>query len=335
MNGLKDSLKRPMHDLRISVTDRCNFRCVYCMPKDVFGKEYPFLPKDALLSFEEIFRLVRALMPLGIRKVRLTGGEPLMRKGVEELVAMLAQIDGLEISMTTNGSLLVDTAQKLKRAGLQRVTVSLDALDDAIFKQMNGVELPVARVLDGIKAAKEAGLSPLKINMVVKRGLNDAQILPMARAFRWEGMIVRFIEYMDVGNSNGWQTGDVVPAKEILERIHAVFPLEPIEANYRGEVAKRWRYQDGGGEIGLIASVTQPFCGDCTRLRLSADGQLFTCLFATKGHNLREILRPAISDAQIAKVVSGIWSARADRYSEVRGSQPQQGKKVEMSYIGG
>jgi len=325
----------PMHDLRISVTDRCNFRCVYCMPKDVFGKEYPFLPKDALLSFEEIFRLVRALMPLGVRKVRLTGGEPLMRKGVEELVAMLAQIDGLEISMTTNGSLLVDTAQKLKRAGLQRVTVSLDALDDAIFKQMNGVELPVARVLDGIKAAKEAGLSPLKINMVVKRGLNDAQILPMARAFRWEGMIVRFIEYMDVGNSNGWQTGDVVPAKEILERIHAVFPLEPIEANYHGEVAKRWRYQDGGGEIGLIASVTQPFCGDCTRLRLSADGQLFTCLFATKGHNLREILRPAISDAQVAKVVSGIWSARVDRYSEVRGSQPQQGKKVEMSYIGG
>jgi GTP 3',8-cyclase len=330
-----DTFKRPLRDLRISVTDRCNFRCVYCMPKEVFGKDFQFLPRAEILSFEEIERLVRVFVGLGVQKVRLTGGEPLVRRNIERLVEMLAKVSDLDLTLTTNGSLLAGKARALREAGLKRVTVSLDSLDDAVFKSMNDVDFPVSRVLEGMDAAEAAGLSPLKVNMVVKRGLNEQSILPMARHFRGTGRILRFIEYMDVGSSNGWRLNDVVSAREIVATIDRELPLEPIEKNYPGEVAERWRYRDGSGEIGVIASVTQAFCADCTRARLSADGSLFTCLFATQGHDLRALVRSDASDGQIADSIAAIWAARDDRYSELRSEETVGLKKIEMSFIGG
>jgi cyclic pyranopterin phosphate synthase len=330
-----DVFARPLHDLRVSVTDRCNFRCVYCMPKDVFGKDFQFLPRAEILSFEEIERLVRVFVGLGVRKVRLTGGEPLVRRNIERLVEMLAKVSDLDLTLTTNGSLLASKARMLRDAGLKRVTVSLDSLDDAVFKSMNDVDFPVARVLEGIDAAEAAGLAPVKVNMVVKRGLNDDSILPMARHFRGTGRILRFIEYMDVGSSNGWRLNDVVSAREIIATIDRELPLEPIGKNYPGEVAERWRYRDGTGEIGVIASVTQAFCADCTRARLSADGSLYTCLFATQGHDLRPLVRGAATDAEIADAIAAIWTARDDRYSELRSEETVGLKKIEMSFIGG
>ena len=331
-----DTLGRPLHDLRISVTDRCNFRCVYCMPKEVFGRDHAFLPRAEILDFEEIERIVRVLTGLGAAKVRLTGGEPLVRRNLERLVAMLSAIPGVEdLTLTTNASLLAGKAQLLADAGLRRVTVSLDALDDATFMRMNDVAFPVARVLDGIAAAETAGLGPIKINSVVRRGLNDHAVLDLAGHFRGTGHTVRFIEYMDVGHSNGWRMDDVVPAAEIVSMIDARWPLEPIQPSYRGEVANRYRYRDGAGEVGVIASVTQPFCGDCTRLRLSADGQLFTCLFATRGHDLRGLLRSGARDADLADSTRALWRVRDDRYSELRTAETAELPKVEMSYIGG
>ena len=332
---LQDQLGRSLRDLRISVTDRCNFRCVYCMPKEVFGKDFQFLDRKALLSFEEIERVVRVFRELGVKKVRLTGGEPLVRRNIETLVAMLSALDGLDLTLTTNGSLLKLKAPALRQAGLKRITVSLDSLDDAVFRAMNDVDFPVARVLEGIDAAAAAGLNPIKVNMVVKRGVNDASIVPMARFFREHGHILRFIEYMDVGHTNGWRMDDVVSAAEIVARIDRELPLEPADPNYRGEVAKRWRYRDGNGEIGLIASVTQAFCRDCTRARLSAEGQIYTCLFATAGHNLRGLLREGASDEAIRAFIQSLWAKRTDRYSEIRGSQTIPLEKIEMSYIGG
>jgi GTP 3',8-cyclase len=330
-----DTFKRPLRDLRISVTDRCNFRCVYCMPKEVFGKDFQFLPRAEILSFEEIERLVRVFVGLGVQKVRLTGGEPLVRRHIERLVEMLATVSDLDLTLTTNGSLLAAKAKALKVAGLKRVTVSLDSLDDAVFKSMNDVDFPVANVLEGMDAAEAAGLAPIKVNMVVKRGLNEQSILPMARHFRGTGRILRFIEYMDVGSSNGWRLNDVVSAREIVATIDRELPLEPVEKNYTGEVAERWRYRDGSGEIGVIASVTQAFCADCTRARLSADGSLFTCLFATQGHDLRALVRSEATDAQIADSIAAIWTARDDRYSELRSEETAGLKKIEMSFIGG
>ena len=332
---ITDTLNRPLRDLRISVTDRCNFRCTYCMPKEIFGPGYRFLPQSDLLSFEEIKRLVCILKPLGVRKVRLTGGEPLLRQDLEILVEMLSEIPNLELAITTNGSLLSRKAQLLKKAGLDRVTVSLDSLDDEIFKNINGVNIPVEKVLDGIKAAEDAGFSPLKVNMVVKRGINDQLIIPMAKYFYDSPHIVRFIEYMDVGNTNRWCLDEVVPVREIIEIINSELPIEPLEANYRGEVAMRWKYKDGNGEIGLIASVSQPFCGDCSRGRLSAIGQLYTCLFASDSHDLRILLRNGASDSEIKHRVVNIWHDRDDRYSETRFDNTKEKKKVEMSYIGG
>jgi cyclic pyranopterin phosphate synthase len=332
-----DKLNRPLRDLRISVTDRCNFRCVYCMPKEVFGRDYRFLDRKELLSFEEIERLARAFKELGVEKLRLTGGEPLVRRNIEELIERLASIEGLDLALTTNASLLPQKAQALKDAGLKRVTVSLDSLDDEVFRAMNDVDFPVERVLQGIDAAEAAGL-PVKINMVVKRGLNEDSILQMARHFRGTPHVLRFIEFMDVGATNGWNMGDVVSAKEIVERIGTEFPLEPAEANYRGEVAKRWRYTDGGGEVGVIASVTQPFCGDCSRARLSAEGKLYTCLFAVRGHDLRALVRDGSDDAAVNETLRAIWERRADRYSELRSaetSEQRRSQRVEMSYIGG
>jgi len=305
------------------------------MPKEIFGQGYKFLPKADLLTFEEISRLVNILVDLGVRKIRLTGGEPLLRRDIEILVEMLSQIPEIEMAMTTNGSLLARKAQKLKEAGLERVTVSLDAMDDEIFNIMNDVEFPVQRVLEGIKAAESAGLSPIKINMVVKRRVNESDILPMARYFHGSGHILRYIEFMDVGTTNGWKMDDVLSAKEIIEIVNAEMPIEPLEPNYRGEVANRWRYKDGGGEIGVIASVTQPFCGDCTRLRLSAKGELFTCLFGVNGHDLRALVRSEATDEEINAHLAEIWKVREDRYSEVRSSETSSLPKVEMSYIGG
>jgi GTP 3',8-cyclase len=330
-----DTLGRPLRDLRISVTDRCNFRCVYCMPKDVFGPDYQFLSRSDLLSFEEIARLARVFRRQGVEKIRLTGGEPLLRRNLERLIGMLAEIPGVELTLTTNGSLLARKARALKAAGLHRVTVSLDSLDDRVFRAMNDADYPVADVLAGIDAAADAGLAPVKINMVVKRGMNDASIVPMARRFRGSGHIVRFIEFMDVGMTNGWRMDDVVPSAEVVERIGAEMPLQPLEPNYAGEVAERWRYTDGGGEIGVISSVTQAFCGTCTRARLSTEGTLYTCLFANAGYDLRSMLRGGASDEAIASAIGGIWRARADRYSEIRTADTAKARKIEMSYIGG
>jgi len=329
-----DTLGRPIRDLRISVTDRCNFRCVYCMPKGVFGREYRFLERRELLTFEEIALLAQAFAAHGVRKLRITGGEPLLRRDLERLIAMLARIDRAEITLTTNGALLTGKAQTLADAGLARITVSLDSLDDATFRAMNDVEFPVDRVLEGIDAAAGAGL-PVKVNMVVKRGANDNGVLPMARFFREQGHVLRFIEFMDVGRTNGWRLDDVVPAAEIVRTIDAELPLEPVEPGYRGEVASRYRYRDGSGEIGVIASVTQPFCRDCTRARLSAEGRLYTCLFAVRGHDLRALVRGGATDAELQAEIGRIWGERADRYSEIRSEHTSGLPRVEMSYIGG
>ncbi|MBN9627625.1 MAG: cyclic pyranopterin phosphate synthase [Acidovorax sp. SCN 65-28] len=348
---LTDARGRPLRDLRISVTDRCNFRCNYCMPKEVFDKDYPYLPHGALLSFEEITRLARLFLAHGVRKIRLTGGEPLLRKNLEDLVAQLAQlrtVDGVapDLTLTTNGSLLARKAQALKDAGLNRVTVSLDGLDDTIFRRMNDVDFPVADVLAGIEAAHAAGLSHIKVNMVVKRGTNDHEILPMARHFRGTGTTLRFIEYMDVGATNGWRMDEVLPSAELIERLRAELPLVPLDPSSPGETAERWGYADAQGkhdpalgEVGVISSVTQAFCHDCNRARLSTEGKLYLCLFASQGYDLRSLLRGGASDADIASAIAPIWQQRNDRYSELRSSLPadtgQGARRVEMSYIGG
>ena len=331
---ITDRLGRPIRDLRISVTDRCNFRCVYCMPKEVYGHDYAFLGRRELLTFEEIERVARVFVELGVRKLRITGGEPLVRRDLEVLVAKLAAMDA-DLTLTTNGALLAAKARALAAAGLGRVTVSLDSLDDATFRRMNDVDFPVARVLAGIDAASGAGLAPVKVNAVVKRGLNDDGIVEMARFFRGTGHILRFIEYMDVGHTNGWRMDDVVPAAEIVERIGSEFPLEPLDPLYGGEVARRYRYVDGGGEIGVIASVTQPFCGSCTRARISADGKLYTCLFAVGGHDLRGLLRAGATDDELASTLAAVWGAREDQYSALRSAETADLERVEMSYIGG
>jgi cyclic pyranopterin phosphate synthase len=328
-----DTFGRPLRDLRISVTDRCNFRCVYCMPKEVFGHEHRFLDRKELLTFEEITRVARSFVALGVEKLRITGGEPLVRRDLERLIAMLAEL-GVDLTLTTNASLLPQKAQALADAGLRRITVSLDALDDATFRALNDVDFGVDRVLAGIDAAAAAGL-PVKVNCVLKRGSNENQIVPLARHFHGTGHTLRFIEYMDVGHTNGWRLDDVVPAAEIVAAINAELPLEQLEPNYRGEVARRWRFRDGGGEIGVIASVTQPFCGDCTRARISAEGRLFTCLFALRGHDLRAAIRGGASDEELEATLRGIWGQRGDRYSELRSAATTDLPKVEMSYIGG
>jgi cyclic pyranopterin phosphate synthase len=342
--GLIDRLGRPLRDLRVSVTDRCNFRCTYCMPKEVFGREYPFLAREEVLTFEEIERLTRVFVSIGVEKVRITGGEPLLRRDIEKLVAMLSAIEGLrDLTMTTNGSLLKRKARALKEAGLNRVTVSLDSLDDDVFKSMNDVDFPVSRVLEGIEAAAEAGLTPVKVNVVVKRGVNEASVAEVASHFRGSGHIVRFIEYMDVGTTNGWRLDDVVPAVEIQRLIEGEKgssrtpggALERLPANYPGEVAKRYRYGDASGEVGVIASVSEPFCGDCSRARVSADGNLYTCLFAARGHDLRALLRAGKGDGEIAEFLRGVWRVREDRYSEKRSAETAGLPKVEMPYVGG
>ncbi len=327
---------RPVRDLRISVTDRCNFRCTYCMPKEIFGKDYEFLARDQLLSFEEITRIATAFAAEGVTKIRLTGGEPLLRRGIEALVAMLAAVDGVDdLTLTTNGSLLERKAEALAEAGLSRVTVSLDSMDDTVFMAMNDVGYPVDAVLAGIDAAAEAGLTPVKVNMVVKRGVNEDSIVEVAEHFRHTGHIVRFIEFMDVGTTNGWNMASVVPAAEVVSRISEKFPLEPADPNYQGEVANRWRYVDGAGEIGVISSVTQPFCSDCTRVRLSAEGRLYTCLFAVAGTDLRAAIRNGADDAELHAIITDVWSRRTDRYSEIRSEATKRRPKIEMSYIGG
>jgi cyclic pyranopterin phosphate synthase len=328
-----DVFGRPLRDLRISVTDRCNFRCVYCMPKEVFGRDYRFLERRELLSFEELERLARVFVAEGVEKIRITGGEPLLRRDLERLIAGLAALD-VDLTLTTNGSLLTRKAQQLADAGLRRVTVSLDSLDDAAFQAMNDVDFPVQQVLAGIDAAAAAGL-PVKVNAVIKRGVNEESILDLARHFKGTPHVLRFIEYMDVGHSNGWRLDEVVPAADIVGAIDAVYPLEPVDPNYRGEVARRWRYRDGSGEIGVIASVTQPFCGDCTRARISAEGRLYTCLFSTRGHDLRALVRSGADDDDLRDAVGALWSRRADRYSELRSERTRDLPKVEMSYIGG
>ena len=339
-NRVVDTRGRRLNDLRISVTDRCNFRCTYCMPRSVFDKDYAFLPQRALLSFEEITRVAALFARHGVEKLRLTGGEPLLRKNIEQLIAMLAQLrtrdaQPLDLTLTTNGSLLPRKARTLRDAGLQRITVSLDSLDDRVFRAMNDVDFPVERVLDGIAAAEDAGFGPIKINMVVKKGVNDKHVIPMARHFRGTGHIVRFIEFMDVGSSTGWRMEDVVPSADIVRAIGAEMPLVQADPNYSGEVADRWRYADGSGEIGVISSVTQAFCSTCTRARLSTEGKLFTCLFAESGHDLRALLRGGQGDAEIAAAIGLIWRERADRYSEIRTAATSATRKIEMSYIGG
>jgi len=333
---LVDTFGRPLRDLRVSVTDRCNFRCGYCMPRDAYGRDHAFLPREEILTFEEIERLVAVFAGFGVEKVRLTGGEPLLRHGLEDLVAMVTTVDGIrDVALTTNGSVLARHAEALAGAGLDRVTVSLDAIDDSQFRAAADVDFPVARVLEGIEAANAASLTPIKINTVVRRGLNEESILDIAGAFRGTGHIVRFIEYMDVGSSNGWRLSDVVTADQILESIGSEWPLDPIEANYPGEVVNRWRYRDGEGEVGVIASVSKPFCGECTRLRLSADGSIYTCLFGVNGTDLRGPLRAGAADEEIAAIIAGVWEARTDRYSEERTGVSIGLPKVEMSYIGG
>ena len=328
-----DTFGRPLRDLRISVTDRCNFRCTYCMPKEVYGRDHRFLDRRELLTFEEITRVARTFVSLGTRKLRITGGEPLVRRDLERLIAQLAELE-VELTLTTNASLLAAKAQSLADAGLNRITVSLDALDDATFRALNDVDFPVERVLEGIDAAAAAGL-PVKVNAVVKRGVNEDQIVPMAAFFRERGHTLRFIEFMDVGHTNGWRLDDVVPAAEIVALLDAAFGVEPVDASYRGEVAQRWRYRDGRGEVGVIASVTQPFCGDCTRARISAEGKLFTCLFAVRGNDLRALIRSGASDDELGEAVRGIWAGRTDRYSDLRSAATAGLDKVEMSYIGG
>jgi GTP 3',8-cyclase len=338
--GPRDRLGRPIHDLRISVTDRCNFRCVYCMPKEVFGRDFAFLPRELVLTFEEIERLARVFVGLGAAKLRITGGEPLVRRDLPRLIEALATIrtpsgEPVDLTLTTNGSALRGLAADLAAAGLGRITVSLDSLDDATFRSMNDVDFPVDKVLDGIDAARAAGLAPLKINMVVRRGLNETSVVPMARWARNEGLILRFIEYMDVGHTNGWRMDDVVPAAEILAAIGEAMPLEPVPPSYPGEVADRYRYLDDAGEVGVIASVTRPFCGACTRARLSADGRLYTCLFGTEGHDLRELLRSGASDDDLRDAIGGIWAVRADRYSELRSEATEALPRAEMFALGG
>jgi cyclic pyranopterin phosphate synthase len=331
---VSDTLGRPLRDLRISVTDRCNFRCVYCMPREVFDAGHEFLPHAAILNFEEIARLARIFVDLGVKKIRLTGGEPLVRKQLHRLVALLAELD-VEITLTTNGSLLAKQAKALKQAGLHRVTVSLDSLDEATFQAMNDANFPVAKVIQGIEAAAAEGLAPVKINMVVKRGVNDRDIVAMAERWRGSGHIMRFIEYMDVGSTNGWRMDDVIPSAQIVRRISERWPLEPAEAHYAGEVAERWRYRDGAGEIGVISSVTQAFCSSCNRLRLSTEGSLYTCLFGERGHDLKALLRSGASDDALRNEIVAVWRARGDRYSEIRTEETARARKVEMSYIGG
>ncbi len=333
----RDKLDRPFRDLRISVTDRCNFRCAYCMPAEIYGESYQFLPRADLLSFEEIARLTRIFVRLGAAKVRLTGGEPLVRKELEKLVSKLSEIEGIvDLTMTTNGYLLPQKADALKNAGLHRVSISLDSLDDAVFRKMNGRNFGTAKVLAGIDAAERAGLTPIKINAVVQRGVNHNSVLDMARYFKERGHTLRLIEYMDVGTRNGWKLDEVVPAKELIAMIDAEMPLEAVESDYPGEVATRYRYLDGSGEVGVIASVTEPFCGDCTRLRLSPDGKIYTCLFATSGADVRGPLRAGATDDEIESLVGGVWSRREDRYSEERASLTEPvGEKVEMYHIGG
>ena len=340
--ALQDRLHRPLLDLRISVTDRCNFRCIYCMPKERFNNEHCYVPHSELLTFEEITRLARIFVRRGTRKIRLTGGEPLLRRDIESLVHLLVGVGAelnapLDLALTTNGSILARKAAALANAGLRRVTVSLDALDDAIFRRMNDVDFPVASVLEGIDAAVAAGFSRIKINMVVKRGYNEGQVLPMVRYFRSRGHVLRFIEFMDVGNSNAWRLDDVVSSDQVLAMVDAEMPLEPIEASEAGEVAQRWRYRDGGGEIGVIGSVTQPFCGDCTRARVSAEGRLYTCLFASRGHDLRALIRSSADDEGLRDAIAQVWTRRGDRYSELRTAQTARAPEphVEMSYIGG
>jgi GTP 3',8-cyclase len=338
--GVADAMGRALRDLRISVTDRCNFRCTYCMPREIFGRDYAFLPRSEVLSFEEIERVARVAASLGAEKLRITGGEPLVRRDLPVLIGMLARLrtpEGrpLDLTLTTNGAALRALAASLAEAGLRRVTVSLDSLDDAVFRAMNGVDFPVERVIDGIMAAREAGLAPIKINMVVKRGTNEQSILPMARWARDAGVTLRFIEYMDVGHTNGWRLDDVVPAAEIVAAIDAELPLEPAESGYRGEVAERWRYRDVEGEVGVIASVTQPFCGDCTRARLSADGKLYTCLFGGEGHDLRAILRGEGGDDELSTAMVAIWRVRDDRYSELRSDATADLPRPEMFALGG
>lgn len=333
---VKDTRGRRLRDLRISVTDRCNLRCNYCMPADVFGPDYPFLPRKEILDHEEIARIARVFASLGVTKLRLTGGEPLLRRDLDQLITMLRGIPGIEdIALTTNGLLLPAFARKLKDAGLDRVTVSLDSLDDAVFGRMNGKGVGTAPVLKGIDSAIQAGLTPLKLNMVVKRGENDTEIEAMARRWRGTGIIVRFIEFMDVGTKNGWRMDDVVPAREIVQRINARWPLESADPNYQGEVASRWRYKDGQGEVGVISSVTNTFCGDCTRARLSARGELYTCLFAAKGHDIKTPLRAGATDYELQTLVENIWKRRDDRYSEIRNENTVGLPKAEMSYLGG
>lgn len=341
---LGDALGRPLRDLRISVTDRCNFRCSYCMPKDVFDKDYPYLPHSALLTFEEITRVARLFAAHGVRKIRLTGGEPLLRKNIEILIEQLSglrTVDGkpLDLTLTTNGSLLARKARSLKAAGLDRVTVSLDGLDDAVFRRMNDVDFPVADVLEGIEAARDAGLGPIKVNMVVKRGTNDHEIIPMARHFKGSGIVLRFIEYMDVGATNGWRMDEVMPSADVVNLIHRELPLVQLDPSAPGETAERWAYADGTGEIGVISSVTQAFCRDCNRARLSTEGKLYLCLFASQGHDLRTLVRAGATDEEITSAIGAIWQGRDDRYSELRASLPPdstQGlRRVEMSYIGG
>ena len=333
---LADRFGRPLRDLRISVTDRCNFRCRYCMPREVFGADFEFLPRDEILTFEEIARLAGIAAQLGVCKIRLTGGEPTLRADLPGLVRLLREAaPAVELAMTTNGSRLTTLAAPLAEAGLDRVTVSLDTLDDATFRAMNDADFPVALVLEGIAAAEAAGLAPIKVNAVVKRGVNDAGVAELARRFKGTGTVLRFIEYMDVGVTNGWRLDDVVPARELVERIDAALPIEPVEPSYRGEVAKRWRYRDGAGEIGFITSVSAPFCGDCTRARISADGSLYTCLFAVAGTDLRAPLREGADDAALAALLAGVWREREDRYSEIRSAATEDLPRIEMSYIGG